>query len=159
MVRNTGGVIESVEPARERPEAEMSARMARLRRRDTTPELALRKELHHRGLRYRVQYPVPTASRRTIDIAFTRLRLAVFLDGCFWHGCPDHGTRPTTNSEWWRWKLDRNRARDVDTTALLEEAGWTVLRIWEHVPTPEAAARVARAVTRIRGRSRPVRDT
>lgn len=113
--------------------------MSRLARRDTAPELALRRELHHRGLRYRVQVKVPGNNRRTIDIAFTRVRLAVYLDGCFWHGCPEHHVQPRANSDWWLWKIDRNTARDRDTDARLREAGWTVLRFWEHESPIQAA--------------------
>lgn len=116
--------------------------MSVLARRDNAPELLLRRELHAMGLRYRVQLPVPGNRRRSIDIAFTRARLAVFVDGCFWHACPDHGTRPRTNSDWWQWKLKRNVDRDRDTDRLLAEAGWTVLRIWEHEAPRSAAERV-----------------
>jgi DNA mismatch endonuclease, patch repair protein len=116
--------------------------MSRLARRHTKPEVALRRELHRRGLRFRVQLPVPGNRRRTIDIAFTRAKLAVFVDGCFWHGCPEHGVKPSTNSEWWRWKLARNQERDAETARLLEEAGWTVLRLWEHEDVGAAAAEV-----------------
>lgn len=116
--------------------------MARLPRRDTQPELLLRSELHRRGLRYRVQVKVPGNHRRTIDIAFKRIRLAVYVDGCFWHGCPEHGTRPTTNADWWDWKRARNRARDWDTDRLLHEAGWSVLRVWEHEDPAVAADKV-----------------
>lgn len=105
------------------------------KRRDTSPELAVRRELHRRGLRYRVDYPLPMAPRRRMDIAFTRVKVAVFIDGCFWHGCPDHGTSPTRNSDYWNPKLSRNASRDRETTALLEAAGWCVLRFWEHEPS------------------------
>lgn len=106
-------------------------------RRDTAPEISLRKALHARGMRYRVQIPVPGRGRRRIDIAFTRVRLAVFVDGCFWHGCPDHGVRPRANSEWWEWKLARNAERDRDTDQVLASQGWSVLRVWEHdCPAP-----------------------
>ena len=117
----------------------VSGRMSRAARRDTAPELALRRELHRRGMRFRVVYPVPGNRRRSIDVAFTRQRLAVFVDGCFWHGCPEHGTQPAANSEWWRSKLAANQARDRDTDRLLEEAGWQVLRIWEHAAADDAA--------------------
>lgn len=116
--------------------------MSTLRRSGTKPEIALRKELHQRGARFRVQVKVPGNNRRTIDIAFTRARLAVLVDGCFWHGCPEHGTSPRANSEWWRWKLARNQARDADTDRLLGEAGWCSLRLWEHEPVETAAERV-----------------
>lgn len=119
-----------------------SRRMSNAKRRDTDAELALRRELHRRGLRYRVTYPVPGQRRRTIDIAFTKARVAVFVDGCFWHGCPEHGTRPRSNSEWWLTKLAANKARDEDTNLLLEQIGWTVIRIWEHESSITAANRI-----------------
>lgn len=126
---------------------EVSRRMAVAPRRDTAPELALRRALHAAGLRYRVGLPVPGQRRRTIDVAFTRARVAVFVDGCFWHGCPEHGTQPQSNSAWWTTKLSANQARDRDTDRLLAEAGWTVLRIWEH-EDPAAAVDRVRAVVR-----------
>ena len=113
-------------------ESPASSRMSRQRTRDTEPELALRHELHARGMRYRVGYPVPGNRRRSIDIAFVGIRLAVFVDGCFWHGCPTHGTWPTTNAKWWEHKIRMNRTRDADTDRLLREHGWESLRIWEH---------------------------
>ena len=111
--------------------------MSRLRRRDNEAELAVRRLLHAAGYRYRVADPVPGMPRRTIDIAFTRAKVAVFIDGCFWHGCPEHGTKPSSNSEWWATKLAANIARDLDTTQWLESQGWTVLRFWEHEPASE----------------------
>lgn len=119
--------------------------MARLARHSNASEMALRRSLHARGLRYRVQVPVPGNRRRTIDVAFTRAKLAVFVDGCFWHACPEHGTEPRTNSEWWQWKLARNVARDRDTDRLLQDAGWRVVRVWEHENVEEAADRVVKA--------------
>ncbi len=92
----------------------------------------MRRLLHRGGLRYRVTYPVPGMSRRSIDVAFTRAKVAVFLDGCFWHGCPEHGTRPRANSAWWDVKLRRNAERDAETDRVLRASGWTVLRFWEH---------------------------
>jgi len=118
---------------------EVAARMARAPKKDTAPELGLRRELHRRGLRFRIGYPVPGNRRRSIDVAFTRARLGVFVDGCFWHGCPVHGTRPSANSDWWNAKFNANRQRDRDTDRLMQEAGWRALRIWEHV-APMAAA-------------------
>jgi DNA mismatch endonuclease (patch repair protein) len=102
------------------------------RGRDTTPELTVRRLLHARGLRYRVNLPVPAARRRTIDIAFTRSRLAVFIDGCFWHGCPEHFQLPKSNTAFWDTKISRNRDRDHETGELLRSQGWTVVRFWEH---------------------------
>lgn len=114
--------------------------------RDTKPELALRRAVHALGLRYRVSArPLPDL-RRTADLVFTRARVAVFLDGCFWHGCPDHHTVSATNAAFWSEKVAKNRARDAETTRLLTGAGWTVLRIWEHEDPATAAARVAAAV-------------
>ncbi|WP_345578890.1 very short patch repair endonuclease [Streptomyces prasinosporus] len=128
--------------------------MSRQSSRDTAPEVAVRKLLHAAGLRYRVNVPVPGMPRRTIDIVFPKLKIAVFLDGCFWHGCPRHATRPKANAEWWRTKLDKNMARDIETTGHLAEGGWTVLRFWEHVPAEEVAATVRAAVDRQRQEAR-----
>lgn len=98
------------------------------------------------GLRYRVDYPVLEKPRRRADLAFTRARVAVFVDGCFWHGCPDHGTWPKRNAEFWRHKIETNRRRDRDTNERLRQKGWTVIRIWEHEDPTEAGSRVAEAV-------------
>ncbi|WP_369242833.1 very short patch repair endonuclease [Streptomyces sp. R21] len=117
---------------------------------DTAAELAVRRLLHAAGLRYRVEYPVPGMARRRIDVAFTRAKVAILIDGCFWHGCPDHATQPKANAEWWRNKLDRNMARDRETTEHLIAEGWTVLRFWEHEPPEDVAVRVAAAVERCR---------
>ncbi|GGT91327.1 hypothetical protein GCM10010272_40230 [Streptomyces lateritius] len=112
------------------------------RGRDTRPELALRSAVHALGLRYQVsKRPIPTV-RRTADLVFTRARLAVFLDGCFWHVCPEHFTVSKTNAEYWATKAKQNPARDRQTDRLLQEAGWAVLRVWEHENPREAAARV-----------------
>jgi DNA mismatch endonuclease (patch repair protein) len=81
-----------------------------------------------------------------MDVAFIRQEIAVFVDGCYWHGCPRHGTRPVTNQDWWDWKIQRNRDRDADTNRLLEEQGWRVVRVWEHEDPTNAAARVAEIV-------------
>jgi DNA mismatch endonuclease, patch repair protein len=116
--------------------------MSRQRRRDTAPEIALRRQLHARGLRYRVAWPIPGLSRRTVDIAFTRARLAVFVDGCFWHSCPEHATYPSANGAWWAAKLAANQQRDRTTTEHLEASGWTVVRIWEHEDPYQVASRL-----------------
>ena len=121
--------------------------MARAPRRDTAPELALTHVLHAAGLRYRVAYPVPGRRRRTIDIAFTKRKVAVFVDGCFWHACPEHGTQPAANGAWWTTKLAANTARDRDTDRLLQESGWLVLRFWEHQPAAESAGVVIHVLT------------
>lgn len=116
------------------------------RQRDTKPELALRSALHRRGLRFFVdRAPLPTTRRRA-DVVFPRLRVAVYVDGCFWHNCPIHGTSPQANAAWWREKLDRNRRRDDETNHMLDAAGWTVVRVWEHESIHEAADRIANAL-------------
>lgn len=114
--------------------------MENQRRRDTDPEVQLRKALHARGRRFRVNYPVPGRPRRTIDIAFPGKKLAVFVDGCFWHGCQEHGVSPKHNAAWWADKLSTNRQRDEETTAILLAAGWRVLRLWEHQALIEQVA-------------------
>jgi DNA mismatch endonuclease, patch repair protein len=116
------------------------------RSKDTKPELALRRELHARGLRYFKNRRPVGAIRRTADIVFPTPRLAVFIDGCFWHGCPEHHTVARTNADYWSSKVERNRNRDKETDVLLADAGWTVLRIWEHVGVAEAADIVQSAV-------------
>ncbi|MGW6400004.1 very short patch repair endonuclease [Streptomyces sp. NPDC055134] len=120
--------------------------MSRQVSKDTGAELAVRRLLHAAGLRYRVEYPVPGMARRRIDVAFTRAKVAVLIDGCFWHGCPQHATHPKANAEWWRTKLDRNMARDRETTEHLIATGWTVLRFWEHEDPKDVVERVMRAV-------------
>jgi DNA mismatch endonuclease (patch repair protein) len=115
--------------------------------RNTRPELALRSALFARGMRFRVHYPVPANKRRTIDVAFTRRRLAVFVDGCFFHGCEDR-TIPVTNSDFWRSKIAKNRARDLETVALLEQDGWRCLRFWEHQPVDECVAAIEAVLDR-----------
>jgi DNA mismatch endonuclease (patch repair protein) len=112
--------------------------------RDTTPELELRRALHRRGLRFRKDLRISTGPRGVrVDVAFPRLRLAVFVDGCFWHSCPEHGTVPKANADYWIPKLDENVARDRRNDTELEAAGWRVLRLWEHEPVDEMADRVA----------------
>jgi DNA mismatch endonuclease, patch repair protein len=121
--------------------------MQATRSRDTGPELALRRELHRRGLRYRVDAPVIPGLRRRADLVFTRARVTVFVDGCFWHGCPQHATTAKSNTAFWAAKIAANQARDADTTRRLRDAGWTVVRIWEH-ETAAAAANHVQAVLR-----------
>lgn len=136
------GAVQVDEPKRSTPAAPVSARFAGLARSGTKPEMALRRALFAAGLRFRVQTKVPGNSRRTVDIAFSRARLAVFVDGCFWHGCPEHFPPPRTNAAWWRWKIEANKSRDADTDRLLRDAGWTVVRVWEHESVGSAVARV-----------------
>lgn len=118
--------------------------------RESTLELAVRKALFARGLRFRKQVRVVPKLRCTVDIVFPRLRIAVFIDGCFWHRCPLHATAPAANGEWWRRKLDANVARDRRNDAALRAAGWTVLRYWEHQPVEEIAQEIHAAVSAAR---------
>ena len=115
-------------------------RLAKQRQADTKPEVALRKELFRLGLRYRIGVRLPLEGvRRTADIVFPRRRVAVFVDGCFWHGCPLHGTRSKNNSAQWTRKISENRRRDQDTNDRLLSVGWQPIRVWEHEGAIEAA--------------------
>ncbi|TWH52641.1 T/G mismatch-specific endonuclease [Rhodococcus rhodochrous J38] len=117
--------------------------MRAIRRTDTKPEVRLRSALHALGFRYRKDFPIRLDGKLLRpDIVFTRRKIAVFVDGCFWHSCPEHGRTPGVNENYWSPKLRRNAERDREQTRLLETAGWQVLRIWEHVPTSDALALV-----------------
>lgn len=118
--------------------------------RDTQPELALRRRLHAAGLRYRVDHPLPTNRRRRADVLHTPSRVAVFVDGCFWHGCPEHSRPIRTDTGFWNTKIERNRQRDLDTDETLRAHGWLPIRVWEHDDPDGAARRVLRAVARRR---------
>ena len=118
-----------------------------MKRRDTKPELRLRSELHRRGFRFFVDRAPMQGVRRRADLVFPRRRVAVYVDGCFWHGCPLHGTWPKNNADWWRRKIQRNQERDLDTDQRLQDAGWIVVRVWEHEGAMGAADRVVRALT------------
>lgn len=133
------------------------------RSRDTGPEIKLRSVLHRRGLRYRVNRRVGAVARTKVDIVFGPAKVAVFVDGCFWHRCLEHGTSPKANAAWWSEKLDANVARDRRDDANLGAHGWKVIRVWEHDDPEVAADAIARAVrTRsaqpTRGRARRHRD-
>lgn len=118
----------------------------RQRQRDTACELRLRRSLHRLGLRYRVgTAPLPSLRRRA-DVVFAKAKVAVFMDGCFWHGCDEHRTVPSNNREWWQAKLAANQERDRDTDERLHAAGWLVVRVWEHDPPELAAQRIAQLV-------------
>jgi DNA mismatch endonuclease (patch repair protein) len=119
--------------------------MQRQRRRDTGPELVLRSELWRRGYRFRVDFAI-LGPRRRVDIAFTKAKVAVFVDGCFWHSCPAHGSIPKSNTEWWVKKLAANAERDRRADYELTMAGWSVVRVWEHEPIGVAADRVEKLV-------------
>ncbi len=134
-------------------------RFQRQQRRDTAPEMALRRALHARGLRYRVDAPVVPGLRRRADLLFPARRVAVFVDGCFWHSCPEHGNLPRANGAWWRDKLAANTARDRDTDARLTDASWTVVRVWEHEVRSDVRAAADRVESAVRAaphlRARP----
>lgn len=122
------------------------------RSRDTKPEIELRRALHAAGFRYRVcARPIP-GLRRTADIVFRPAKVAVDIRGCFWHGCPEHYTRPSANQQFWDAKRKRNMERDRQTTAAFEEAGWLVLVVWEHEDVAEAARRITETVVTRRNR-------
>ena len=131
--------------------------MLACRNRDTRPEKVLRSLLHASGLRFRVCARPVSAVRRTADVVFPRVRVAVFIDGCFWHGCPEHYRLPRTNTEYWNEKITGNQRRDEHTNKLLNDAGWTVVRVWEHEDPVEAAVVVAEAVADASARIGPRR--
>jgi DNA mismatch endonuclease (patch repair protein) len=123
------------------------------RSRDTKPEMLVRSLVHRRGLRYRVSArPVPEI-RRTADLVFRPTRVAVFIDGCYWHGCEQHYKEPKTNVEYWREKIDRNKRRDRETDDLLAAEGWSILRFWAHDDPETVAAAIERAVRLALGHS------
>lgn len=130
------------------PAPAVAARMRLQKEHDTAPELALRRALFRRRLRFRVHFRPLVTSRREADIAFPRRRVAVFVDGCFWHGCQEHRTMSKTNSAFWALKIAKNVQRDRDTDATLASAGWRVVRVWEHADVAEAAGLVAAALQR-----------
>jgi DNA mismatch endonuclease, patch repair protein len=135
-----------------------SANMKANRRTDTKPELALRSALHALGYRYRKDFRLDLPARRVRpDIAFTGRKVAVFIDGCFWHACPEHGSQPKNNEWYWSPKLARNVERDRAADAALAEAGWSVIRLWEHVPVEDALAMVIAAVGDPRRRAESLR--
>lgn len=126
--------------------AQSRRRMENQKQRDTRPERLIRSALHRQGFRFWVDKAPLPKMRRKADLVFPRARVAVFIDGCFWHGCPVHGTWPKANADWWRAKIEANRRRDRDTDRVLVEAGWLALRIWEHENPTHGTARIARVV-------------
>lgn len=127
-----------------------SRNMAAIRRRDTKPEAMLRSQLHRMGYRFRKDHPVRIDGKLIRpDIAFTRRRVAVFIDGCFWHSCPEHGRKPRVNESYWSPKLRGNSQRDQVQTAALQSAGWTVLRFWEHEDAEMIIANIVAALSTI----------
>ncbi|MEU0597975.1 very short patch repair endonuclease [Streptomyces sp. NPDC006393] len=120
--------------------------MQAIRSRDTTPERLVRRLVHAQGLRYRVAARPLSGLRRTADMVFRPAKVAVFIDGCYWHGCPEHYVSPKTNPGYWSDKVARNMARDRDTDERLREAGWLVLRFWEHQSAEECSEAIRQAV-------------
>lgn len=112
------------------------------RSRDTGPEMAVRRLLHAAGFRYRVSVRPEPGLRRTADIVFTKLKVAVFVDGCYWHGCPQHCRLTASNYDYWAEKIDTNKQRDAQTNAQLRSAGWKVLRYWEHIPVADVVTEI-----------------
>lgn len=140
-----------VEMSRPRASSEtVRKRMQSTPQRDTPAELRIRKLLHAMGLRYSVDAKPLEDSPRRADVVFRRAKVAVFVDGCFWHGCPEHGTWPKANEQFWRAKILANIERDADTNNRLRERGWLVIRVWEHEDPSATATRIAR---RVRSRS------
>lgn len=160
--RGTKKLAMSSEPARKpmrrpgvpHPSSEQARRRMKAQgHRDTAPEVAIRSAVHRRGLRFWVdRRPLPTLRRRA-DLVFPRAKVAVYVDGCFWHGCPVHGTWPKSNADWWRNKIKNNRLRDADTNRELAAAGWMVIRVWEHEDLEEAADAIARTVSKRLGKT------
>lgn len=121
-----------------------SRNMSAIRRRDTKPEIQLRSQLHQRGLRSRKDYPIRVSGRLIRpDVVFTKHRLAIFVDGCFWHSCPTHGRRPAVNQSYWSPKLEINARRDLEQTNALQASGWIVLRFWTHEETEQMVEKIA----------------
>ena len=145
------------EPAIPSPPVSAAARSTMLanRARDTGPELAIRSRVHRAGLRYRVDRSLPFDRRRRADLVFTRVGLYVFIDGCFWHGCPEHFTIPKTRTDFWVAKIDGNRLRDRDTDERLRQLGLVSLRVWEHMDPDTASGVVLAEYNRLAGPPAP----
>lgn len=124
--------------------------MAQQRSKDTAPEVAVRKALHARGVRFRIDVKLERDMRTRADIAWAGLKLAIFVDGCFWHSCPLHATRPKANAGWWDAKLAANVERDRRTEELLRARGWRVLRYWEHEHAGDVADDILRTMRQLR---------
>jgi len=142
-------------PAPRASSPEALRRMKNTRRRDTDLEVVLRRLLFAKGLRFRIDEKVLPDFNRRADLVFAASRVAVFVDGCFWHYCPIHRTQPRANSAWWLAKLRTNRRRDLDTNRRLKKAGWSVARVWGHEPAATAAARIVKTVRARLRRARP----
>lgn len=131
------------------------ARMQAAKPRDTAPEKALRSALFRKGLRFRVDARPIKEFNRKADIIFRSTKVAVFVDGCFWHGCPKHGTQAKANAKFWKNKIRQNQDRDADTNKELKKVGWKVIRVWEHENPEKAAKRISNIVLKRRLPARP----
>lgn len=130
-----------------RPSSEVASRRMKLvRQRDTAAEMEIQRLVHARGLRNCVNHPVLQKPRRTADMAFTKAHVAVLVDGCFWLGCPEHGTLAISNAKFWREKIETIQKRDIDTNKRLKAAGWKVIRFWEHEDPERVTNKIAQAV-------------
>lgn len=125
----------------------VSARMSSQATKNTQIEILIRRALFALGLRYRIHQSLLKGSRREVDIVFPKARVAIFVDGCYWHCCPEHGSIPRANRQWWEEKLNSNKQRDRDTNERLEQDGWRVIRVWEHEDPVDAARAIAEVVT------------
>jgi len=126
--------------------------MKKIKSSNTKPEFNIRSKLHRAGYRFRKNYIINiNGSRCKPDIVFTKIKLAIFIDGCFWHCCPEHGHLPKSNEHYWKPKLDRNKARDAEDTNLLINGGWNVVRIWEHEPIEYAIGIITSTIQIIKG--------
>lgn len=132
------------------PTATIRRVMQANRSRDTKPELAVRRAVHAKGLRYNVAQAPLAGVRRSADLVFCKVKVAVFVDGCFWHGCPEHYKEPKSNTQYWRAKIHRNQERDLETSEIFRLHGWTVMRFWSHVDPMHAAEQIERTVTQKR---------
>lgn len=131
-------------------DAVTARRMQIQKTRDTASEVRLRQLLHKAGLRYRIDVRPEISVRRRADIVFRADRIAIFVDGCFWHGCPRHGSWPKNNASWWRSKIEQTKLRDIDTGNQLRASGWTIVRVWEHERPEAACLRILKLVARRR---------
>lgn len=141
MKRRTASTA-NARPAASSPAARK--RMQATAQKGNRSERRLRSALHVEGIRFRNHYRIAALPRRSIDIALVGVKIAIFIDGCFWHGCPRHGTRPKSNWAWWKTKINTNQLRDRDTNVKLRKAGWKVMRVWEHQPVDVIMLRIIR---------------
>ncbi len=134
------------------------SRMEKQKQRDTGPEMKIRSIIHRAGFRFRTDYRPESSLKTRADIVFPRIKLAVFIDGCFWHSCPIHKTIPKSNTVWWQEKLEANRCRDRAADRALEEFGWTVIRIWEHEDPEQATQKISRILESLYDRAEGFRS-